>query len=378
MTNDTEPVGNLAISTDAVAEFARRLDELATDIDAWVIRARTSAGNSMSAHRAVLSTATQRCAAAAEQLHGDAARAHRAARTYESHESWWAGGAGWAAAIVAGIASFVSPTSTHVSAFRRSMTGVSPLAAGLVAPTAAVLRAGGISGSPLSVRPTAQHSCRAPTSFDDVVARIPRVAPDHAQVRIEKTPSATVVYIGGTVTGNVFGGREPWDMTSNVLAMGGQTSDSERGVRQAMNAAGVSGSDRIVIVGHSQGGLLAQRIAADPSLSVRDVVLVGSPQSPEGVPANVHVVAFENRNDPITALGGADSHTRADVTATRTSPATPGDALAGHHLGAYRELAREFDASTTPTAMSAHNQMFSAEAGPCEATDWRVDRLRKN
>jgi pimeloyl-ACP methyl ester carboxylesterase len=197
-------------------------------------------------------------------------------------------------------------------------------------------------------------------------------------VRIEKTPAASYVYIGGTVTGDVFGGKEPWDMSSNILAMGGQASDSERGVRQALSAAGVSASDRIVIVGHSQGGLLAQRIAADPTLSVRDVVLVGSPQSPNGVPGNVHVVALENRNDPIPALGGADPQTRADVTARRTSPSLSGDELAGHHVGAYRELARELDASSNPAAMSARRQIFSPEAGPCQATDWRVDRLTRN
>ena len=319
--------------------------------------------------------ASQRCARVAEQSHADAARAHRVANAYVTHESWWAEATGWSTLGVAGITAFASPTAAHVSAFRRSMTGLPAVIAGLVAPTASVLRRGGLSGSPLSVRLTAENSCRAPTSFDDAVARVPLVAPGQAQVRIEKTSAATFVYVGGTVTGDVFGGREPWDMSSNILAMVGQTSDSERGVRQAISAAGVSPSDRIVIVGHSQGGLLAQRIAADPALSVRDVVLVGSPQSPDGARGNVHVVALENRNDPIPALGGADSHTRADVTATRTAPATSGDALAGHHLEAYRELARELDASSDPAALSAHNQVFSSEPGGCRATDWRVDRL---
>jgi pimeloyl-ACP methyl ester carboxylesterase len=215
-------------------------------------------------------------------------------------------------------------------------------------------------------------------SFDDAVARIPAVEPGQAQVRIEKTPAAAFVYVGGTVTGQFFGGQEPWDMSSNILAMGGQTSDSERGVRKAISAAGVAASDRIVIVGHSQGGLLAQRIAADPALNVRDVVLVGSPQSPEGVPGNVHVVALENRNDPITALGGAGANTRADVTAERTPAIGAGDALAAHHLEAYRGVARDFDASSNPAAMGAARQVFPGEDGGCQATDWRIDRVQKN
>ena len=376
--NDSAPNDSLTISTDAVVEFARRLDELATDIENWVIRARTSAVNADPNHRAVLGPISQRCSRTAEQSHADSVRAQHVAGSYETHESWWAGPSGWAGLAVAGIAAFASPTGAHVSAFRRAMTGLSGLAAGLVAPAFTAARVAGLSGSPLSAHPVVQSPCRTPTSFDDAVARIPPVAPGQAQVRIEKTPATTFVYIGGTATGDFFGGREPWDMSSNILAMGGQTSDSERGVRRAISAAGVSTSDRIVIVGHSQGGLLAQRIAADPTLNVHDVVLVGSPQSPEGVPGNVHVVALENRNDPITALGGAPNDTRADVTGARTPTIGAGDALAAHHLEAYRELARDLDASSNPAAVNAQRQMFSADNGACQATDWRIERVRNN
>jgi pimeloyl-ACP methyl ester carboxylesterase len=153
-------------------------------------------------------------------------------------------------------------------------------------------------------------------------------------VRVEKTPSVAFVYIGGTVTSSLSGGSEPWDMTSNIAAMVGQASDSERGARAAHSAACVTNADRIVVVGHSQGGLVAQRLASDPQLRVSDVVLVGSPQTPGTVAPGVHVVALEHRNDPIPALGGMAPEGRADVTVAKTPPcmglwlASPGPAQA--------------------------------------------------
>jgi pimeloyl-ACP methyl ester carboxylesterase len=143
-----------------------------------------------------------------------------------------------------------------------------------------------------------------------------------------------------------------------------------------MAAAGVTSADRIVVVGHSQGGLVAQRLAADPELRVSDVVLVGSPQTPGGVAPGVHVVALENRNDPIPALGGIAPESRADVTVARTPLIESGDPLAAHHLSTYRELASEADASRDSTLINIRRDVFGAENSSCQASEWRVDRSR--
>jgi pimeloyl-ACP methyl ester carboxylesterase len=165
-------------------------------------------------------------------------------------------------------------------------------------------------------------------------------------------------------------------MASNIAAITGQVSDSERGVRAVMAASGVTSADRIVVVGHSQGGLVAQRLAADPDLRVSDVVLVGSPQTPGGVAPGVHVVALENSNDPIPALGGSASEGRADVTVARTPLIEPGDPLAAHHLSEYRELAIEADASRDPALINMRREIFGAENAACQASEWRVNRGR--
>jgi len=375
-TDSTPASSSLTISTDAVTQFARRLEELANDIDAWVMRARFIATLGDPARQQTLESASDRCARAADQIRSDGWRAHRAAAAYQANESWWAGSPDFGVTALAGVVAFLAPSSLTVSVFRRSMTGISGVISGAAGIAVAGARALRAAPNALSVRPVVQTDCLPPTSFTAAVARIPAADPHRPQVRIEKTPSTAFVYVGGTITGGLSGGREPWDMASNLAAITGQVSDSERGVRTVMAAAGVTSADRIVVVGHSQGGLVAQRLAADPELRVSDVVLVGSPQTPGGVAPGVHVVALENRNDPIPALGGIAPEGRADVTVARTPLIESGDPLAAHHLSTYRELASEADASRDSTLINIRRDVFGAENASCQASEWRVDRSR--
>jgi hypothetical protein len=371
-------VSNLTVSTEAVTQFARRLEELANDIDAWVVRARIISTLADPAHRRRLEAVSDDCARVADHIRVDARSAHRAAESYGANESWWAGTPGLGATIIAGAAAFLAPSQLTVSAFRRSVSGISGAIAGVAGIAGAAFRAAGATPATLSAQPVSRSDCLLPGSFAAAVARIPAATPHAPQVRIEKTPGAAFVYIGGTVTSSLSGGSEPWDMASNIGAMLGQVSDSERGARAALSAAGVTNADRIVVVGHSQGGLVAQRLAADPHLRVSDVVLVGSPQTPGGVAPGVHVVALENKNDPIPALGGMAPEGRPDVTVARTSPITPGDPLAAHHASAYRDLASEADASLHPALISARREIFGTENAACQASEWRVERERRN
>ena len=369
-------VSSLTVSTDAVAQFARRLEELAHDIDAWVSRARLVVAYENPARQQTLEAASDRCASAADQIRADGLRAHRAAAAYEENEWSWTGSPDLGITAIAGVAAFLAPSPLTVSVFRRSMTGILGVISGAAEIATAGARSQRAAPNALSVRPVAHTDCLPPASFSAAVARIPAADPQSPQVRIEKTPSATFVYVGGTIAGGLSYGREPWDMASNIAAITGQVSDSERGVRAVMAASGVTSADRIVVVGHSQGGLVAQRLAADPDLRVSDVVLVGSPQTPGGVAPGVHVVALENSNDPIPALGGSASEGRADVTVARTPLIEPGDPLAAHHLSEYRELAIEADASRDPALINMRREIFGAENAACQASEWRVNRGR--
>ena len=81
------------------------------------------------------------------------------------------------------------------------------------------------------------------------------------------------------------GNSAGWD--SNLRAMAGQESAAMADVRAAIVAAGVPDGAEVMVVGHSQGGLTAARLAADPGFNslggepgtyrVTHVLSVGSP-----------------------------------------------------------------------------------------------------
>ncbi|MBV7412009.1 GPI inositol-deacylase [Dermabacteraceae bacterium TAE3-ERU27] len=90
-----------------------------------------------------------------------------------------------------------------------------------------------------------------------------------------------------------WGQKNPQDWASNLVAGSGQESDSMRAVRAAMRARGPDGKPlvppgaKIMLVGHSQGGLIAASLASDPTFNnasgkpgsyrVEQVLSAGSP-----------------------------------------------------------------------------------------------------
>ncbi|MEE1618897.1 hypothetical protein [Brachybacterium sp. J153] len=104
---------------------------------------------------------------------------------------------------------------------------------------------------------------------------------------------AYIVHAPPTGGGNIVdprswgaqGNSAGWD--SNLRAMAGQESAAMADVRAAMVAAGVPDGAEVMIVGHSQGGLTAARLAADPGFNslggepgtyrVTHIFSVGSP-----------------------------------------------------------------------------------------------------
>ncbi|MBV7432191.1 hypothetical protein ACUH89_05935 [Dermabacteraceae bacterium P13264] len=90
-----------------------------------------------------------------------------------------------------------------------------------------------------------------------------------------------------------WGQKNPQDWASNLVAGAGQESDSMRAVRAALQAKGPDGKPlippgaKIMLVGHSQGGLIAASLASDPTFNnasgkpgsyrVEQVLSAGSP-----------------------------------------------------------------------------------------------------
>lgn len=119
------------------------------------------------------------------------------------------------------------------------------------------------------------------------------------------TTAWTVVIPG---TRETFLSVNPQDNLSNVQLMAGERNDLVLAARRALAMAPIGPGDPVVLVGHSQGGIAAAELAADPSIranfAVAGVVTMGSPTGQVEVPADVPVISLENVDDVIPGLDG--------------------------------------------------------------------------
>ncbi|MEL4319328.1 hypothetical protein WJX64_09950 [Leifsonia sp. YIM 134122] len=223
------------------------------------------------------------------------------------------------------------------------------------------------------IGPTAGAVVAAPASVTELLERVPRAEPDVPQVRVERygTDDAPqwVAYIGGTVSWAVAGSTEPWDLTSNVHAVAGTDSGSYRAVLDALEQAGVREGDRIVAVGHSQGGLLAAQLVSDDRYTASGLVTAGAPIAQLAVPADVPTLQLEHSDDIVPALGGYGDADRSPehLVARREYLAHRVDPVDGmvpaHALDSYRETAAVVDSSDEPRLVALREHLAGVITG---------------
>ena len=131
----------------------------------------------------------------------------------------------------------------------------------------------------------------------------------------ETTRSWTVDIRG---TQSFFIGQSgPQDMTTNLQGVAGMASDQLDAIVEAMDAAGISPEEAVEFAGHSQGGIMAAQLAADPAVRARynvvSVVTAGSPTATVA-PSDVPVLSYENAGDIVPGLDG--NATRGDNVTT--------------------------------------------------------------
>lgn len=217
----------------------------------------------------------------------------------------------------------------------------------------------------VAIRPRAAASGIPPRSVADLIAEDgPTSGADG--VRITGIPAADgtwtwVVDIPGTQTFTPAAGATPWDLTSNVLLLAGHQTLTTKGVSCALEDAqrrvGATGPGRVMLTGHSQGGMTAAALAADPGFrerfGVTHVVTSGAPIARLDVPEEVLVLSLEHREDLVPGLEGAENPDRATrVTVRRTLAdefGADGRASRAHHVGRYVDTARLVDASDDPS-----------------------------
>ena len=66
-----------------------------------------------------------------------------------------------------------------------------------------------------------------------------------------------------------IGETGPQDMTTNLQGVAGMNSDQLDAIKEAMNAAGIAPGEAVEFAGHSQGGIMAAQLAADPDVRAR-------------------------------------------------------------------------------------------------------------
>ena len=322
----------------------------------------------------------------------------------------------------AGILGIPRPVMAAIGEQGLGLSGPSTLAAGILLLAGAGFGAGagaavgsGVGAglrvraeTPVTVSRVSTAAAEAPHGIEDLVGRIPRANPEMAQVRIERYEGAPgenatfIVYVGGTIDTALRATDEPWDMTSNLAALAALDAGSYRAAVLAMQEAGIASNDLVTLVGHSQGGLLAARIAQSEEFRVGDVVTVGAPIHQIEIPAGVTVTAIEHNEDLVPTLGGlpvagtllggtalvwnasaiSGATACGTTTTVRRSALTgmapnAGDALPGHNLSRYVETGRVMDDSTDPQLISLRARLETHAQGAAEVSLWRGERLAR-
>jgi pimeloyl-ACP methyl ester carboxylesterase len=133
-----------------------------------------------------------------------------------------------------------------------------------------------------------------------------------------------------------------------------------------MNAFGVNQQDRLVLVGYSQGGMVAAELANQLS-NVSSIVTMGAPIANEQIPVGVNVISLEHANDIVPAFSGTTNPmTENWATASRHVEVKQGETvLKAHEMREYVTTSALADASTdsglSRLRNSVLNQFQSAE-----------------
>ena len=235
---------------------------------------------------------------------------------------------------------------------------------------------------PVSVKPVRSQTTTTPTGFVQGLDRIPQPAPggDGAQIVIEryeiegKAPRFAA-YIGGTVTFDPVAKNEPFDMASNVASVAGLSSASYRAVRMALADAGVSSASEVSFYGYSQGGVVAQQLAACGDYNTQLVVTIGSPGGQTRIPDDIDAVLIAHGEDIVPVLDGRQLNSHAllvgrDVFAGDAEP-PQGAAVPAHHYEYYRHTAELLDAAESPQVQAAAGTLDRFVDGATTVTSTR-------
>ncbi|MCW2540410.1 MAG: uncharacterized protein JWN95_2135 [Frankiales bacterium] len=134
--------------------------------------------------------------------------------------------------------------------------------------------------------------------------------------------TGAIIDLPGTKDWGLPGGLDPnvADLGSNLRLLGGRPNTYQQGVLEAVRQSGLPLGTPIMLVGHSQGGMVAARSAASlthAGYPVSHVMTAGAPIGQIGIPASTRLLALEAVNDPIPELDAMDNVSRPNVITAR-------------------------------------------------------------
>ena len=261
--------------------------------------------------------------------------------------------------------------------------------------------------------PQPRPGARVPRSLQDLAADQRNLGDgeDYAgHIRVIEVPqaqgSAWIVEISGTQVWDPRTGTNPFDVTTDVRSMAQDATVLAGGVHQALaqaQAASTSaaeadsdvepkaalgrdrGSDPVMLVGHSLGGIAAAGLASSPRFTqshpVTHVVTMGSPVGHMPVPAGIEVLSLEHTQDAVPRLDGQPNPDRATwVTVSRTLEGAAVDrASEAHDTRLYVETAALVDRSADPSVASWRTTSAAFFAGDTHGEpvvrDFAIERV---
>lgn len=213
---------------------------------------------------------------------------------------------------------------------------------------------------------------KSPESITDMLDRLWQVSnkpdPTVGIDFFEKSgqPRTVLVYVPGTQTLGLGEGENPLDMQSNILAMAGSgNASSERAVLEAMRQAGVTESDEVIFIGHSQGGLLAANLTQNPAGYIAaGLITIGAPLAQIKL-TSVPVMAIEHVNDPVPNVSGRVNPIQKNwVTIQRKALASESEApMHSHSLKSYRNTTEQVDSSKRAGVSNIREELLSKIRG---------------
>jgi len=236
---------------------------------------------------------------------------------------------------------------------------------------------------------TSEVGTTPPNGLGDLVNGL-----DHRNNDDDSNVSVTAVRdANGNITGYVVdipGTKEwnaPWDQSAhsandlgtNVDAMAGNETVLQKGIEEALARAGVQPGDPVMLVGHSQGGMVAARAANDfvnsGQYNVTHVITAGSPVGGMQIPDSVQMLSLENNGDIVPHLDAKenpDAHNRTTVNFDNQSGTAGGNHAIG---GNYTDAARQLDSSQDPSVTRFRDSMGNFTGGSSvETYEYQVTR----